>query len=330
MAIARRWVFPIVWMVVFAAIAAALVKIAFFPDGQSLAAAGGPERPSATMQEPQIAVARGTIANEVTVDATVTADPAVAVKATLAGEVRAVAVTTGQHVDQGAPIATVRSETPAEPGPDGAAGPPVVRTTQLTAPISGTVVGEPVLKGQDVSVGDPVAQIAPPTFTVSGSLPPEQRYRLLNQPTQAQVTITGGPAPFTCTGLTISTSAASESQDAATTVSCAVPGDVTVFPGLSATLTIDGGKAENVLTVPTTAVDGGAQSGTVYLPGKGGEPQARQVALGLTDGKSVEVTQGLNEGELILQFVPDRDADAGDAVPPGCVPVGPGAFSCGG
>ena len=126
-----------------------------------------------------------------------------------------------------------------------------------------------------VSVGEEVGQVAPPTFNVTATLSPEQQYRLLNKPTEAEVQVTGGPAPFICTGLTITTPLAGAGSGgdgesggtggSTTTVRCAVPADVTVFAGLTAKVTIAGGIAENVLTVPLTAVEGAAQTGIVYF-----------------------------------------------------------------
>ncbi|HWR86553.1 MAG TPA: hypothetical protein VN200_11215, partial [Rhodoglobus sp.] len=186
----------------------------------------------------------------------------------------------------------------------------------VTAPATGSLASFAVLYGQQFTVGQTVGQVAPPSFHVSGSIPPEQLYRLIQRPSEAQVTINGGPAPFTCTNLTISTPAPS-GQDGQTggagsggpVVRCAVPGDVTVFAGLSADLLLPGGVAENVLVVPTTAVEGGGGSGRVYamLPEGGTEP--RDVTLGLSDGINVEVTGGLAEGDVIMQFVPGAPAD---------------------
>ena len=97
-------------------------------------------------------------------------------------------------------------------------------------------------------------------------------------------------------------------------MSCAVPGDIAVFSGLGATIDITAGRAENVVTIPTTAVRGTVQTGIVWiLPGSGtadggaadvGEAREQEVSLGLNDGQMVEVTSGLAEGDMILQFVP--------------------------
>ena len=316
MSIARKWVFPIIWMVVFAVIAGALVKLAFFPD---VAQAESPEFPTGQIVEPQVPAMLGTIRNDVVLDGTVNADAAIPVKATLAGEVTKVLVAPGQWMDPETKMLTIRSETV---NPDGV---PVVKTSTVKAGASGVLSSFPVLVGQVVSVGEEVGQVAPPTFNVTATLSPELQYRLLNKPTEAEVQVTGGPAPFVCTGLTITTPLAGagsggdgESGGAGgstTTVRCAVPGDVTVFAGLTAKVTIAGGIAENVLTVPLTAVEGAAQTGVVYFVLPDGTTEQRPVTLGLNDGVSVEVTEGLSEGELVLQFVPG--APAGDPNMPG-------------
>ena len=73
------------------------------------------------------------------------------------------------------------------------------------------------------------------------------------------------------------------------------------------------GKAENVLVVPTTAVEGSVGTGNVYLPSADGGKAAKQaVGLGLTDGKQVQITTGLKKGDTILQFVPGAAADSGN------------------
>ncbi|MFC5501366.1 hypothetical protein ACFPJ4_03815 [Lysinimonas soli] len=321
MSISRKWVFPILRLVILAVIAAALVKLAFlggFGGGASDAAV-----PTGAVSDPTIQVEEGSIANDVVLDATIEADPAVPVRATLDGVVRKVMVSAGQAVAPTTPVLTIRSETP---NPDGTTS---IRTITVTAGAAGTLSALPVLVGQTVSIGDAIAQVAPSSFSVAASIPAAQQYRLLNKPTDGSTAITGGPAPFTCTGLTISTplagadatttggsagsgpgtGGATGSSGGTATVRCAVPAGVTVFAGLAAKLTIDGGKAENVLVVPTTAVDGAAGSGTVYLPGVGGASPAKQaVTLGLTDGVRVQITGGLKKGDTILQFVPGAPA----------------------
>ncbi|MEN2737252.1 efflux RND transporter periplasmic adaptor subunit [Microbacterium sp. X-17] len=343
----RRWVFPVIRIALVAAIAVALVKLAFFPSGESTAA--DPATPTGRLTDPVAAVTTGTIVNDVTVTGSVVADDAVPARATAAGTVNKVQATVGSPVEAGAVLFDIKVETPRDPvvetGPDGSQTvterKPAISYTEVTAPIAGVLSELSVLAGQSVAIGDTVGSVAPPTFSVSATLPAEQQYRLINRPSEATVTLKGGPAPFTCTGLTITTPPATATNAApnpepgkggsgggstsTTTVRCAVPAEVTVFAGLSADLTISAGRSENVLTVPTTAVKGSAEKGVVYVPNeKGGDPAEVEVALGLTDGTSVEVTQGLKEGDSVLQFVPGAQTPEG-----GCVPSGNGMVCTG-
>lgn len=305
MSIARKWVFPILRIVVFAAIAAALVKLAFFADPVEQ----GGEVPSGEIVEPQIPVTIGTIQNDVVLSGSVAANGARSVKATAGGEVRQILVSGGTRVKKGTPLMVVRAELVNDNGT------PYTETNTIYANANGKISSLSVLVGQSVGIGEVVAQISPGTFNVTAPIPPEQLYRLLEQPTEAQVTVQGGPAPFACGSLQILTPTGSDPDgEAGTTVRCQVPADVRVFAGLVADMTIAGGIAENVLVVPMTAVQGAADSGIVYVIGEDGAQEERPVTLGLNDGVNVEVTGGLEEGEIILQFVPGAAAGAGGGV----------------
>lgn len=344
MGVVRKWVFPVVRILLIAAIAVALGKLAFFPDKTEDVSAV----PTGEIVEPVIPVALGTIVNDVVVQATVSADPATPLKSTAAGTVDEIFFPQGSTVAAGDTVFDVKVEIVRAPedtiDEDGKTKPPIYRYEQVIAPAAGVLSSLSVISGQDVTIGMTAGQIAPPTFSVSGSLQPEQRYRLVDQPTDASIAITGGPAAFTCTGLRITTPLAGSEVGggstggdttggagtsgtggggggSTTTVSCPIPGDVTVFSGLAAQMTIAGGKAENVLVVPTTAVRGAAQSGTVWLSLADGGTEERSVGLGLNDGTQVEITGGLAEGDQILQFAPGALAD-----PSGCPP---GVVDCG-
>lgn len=341
MNVARKWIFPILRLVILAAVAVALVKIAFFPD---VAEANDPAQPTGQIVEPQVPVAVGTITNDVTLPGTINADPAVPVRATALGAVDEVFFGAGQSVTKGDKLFDIKVETPQDPIEETDAKgiitvtqpKPVISYEKVFAPADGVLSSLTVIPGQSVAVGDTSGQVAPPTFSVSGSLSPEQQYRLVTQPTEASVAITNGPAPFTCTGLTITTPLAGAdaggSGDGAggagggtgTTVHCAIPPEVTVFPGLSAQITIAGGKAEDVLVVPTTAVKGTAETGVVWLALPDGTTEERPVTLGMNDGTNVEVTEGLAEGDLINQFVPGAVAPDEN----GCIMTPDGGMMC--
>jgi len=330
--VVRRYVFPTLRIIIWAVIAVALVRIAFAGADVTTEASGA--EPTGQVVEPTVEATTGSITNAVTVRAAVVADPSVAVRATLAGTVSKLLATNGQHVDAGTPVLEIRQETPQDPitTTDAETGEitvterkPKVVVEQVTSPIAGTLT-LPTLKDQVVSVGDTVGQVAPGTLSVSGTLTPDQQYRLVGAPGEAQVTLKGGPAPFTCTGLRIG--AATQPTDGATTetegtappsgaATCALPGDVTAFPGLGADLEIVNGTATDAVVVPVTAVQGTVQRGNVWVvASEGAEPEQRAVGLGLTDGEVVQITEGLALGDQVMQFVPvprdDADVDCDD------------------
>jgi multidrug efflux pump subunit AcrA (membrane-fusion protein) len=298
----RRWVFPILMVLVFGLIAASLAKLAFFDE-----ATADPEQPSAVIMDPVVEVTRGTVTNQLVLQATVARDDDVTVRSELNGTVVGVHASTGADVSAGQALLTVRQD---DTG----------RHFEIQAPEAGKLLSADTVIGQSVTVGGEVAKLSPARFHVLGTVQPVQLYRLLAAPGEGTVTITGGPAPFTCTGL-----GTQVAQDGTTSVICKVPGDQVVFPGLPAELTIDVGVAEDVLVVPATAVKGGSGSGLVWVDaGDGSEPVERQVKLGVTDGALVEVLEGLEEGEQIRQFVPGSAAPVEEF----CYEIAPGQEFC--
>ena len=345
MSVARKWVFPIIRLVIIAAVAVALVKLAFFPDS---AEANDPAQPTGQIVEPQVAVALGTITNDVTLPGTINADPAVPVKAIAAGAIDEVFVAAGQVVSMGDKLYDIKVETPRDPveSTDAAGNvmvtqpKPAISFEKVLAPANGVLSSLSVIPGQSVAIGDTTGQVAPPTFSVSGSLGAEQRYRLVTQPTEASVAITNGPAPFTCTGLSITTplagadsggtggagdgAATGGAGGTGTTVRCAIPPEVIVFPGLAAQITIAGGKAENLLVVPTTSVKASTETGVVWFLLPDGSTEERPVTLGMNDGINVQIIDGLAEGDMINQFVPGAVAPDSN----GCTPMPDGSMMC--
>ncbi|MDQ0707753.1 biotin carboxyl carrier protein [Arthrobacter woluwensis] len=336
----RRAVLPSLWLVLGAVIAASLVKIAFV-DG--VRGAEQVSAPQVGFEAPVVPAGRATVTNVVEVKGSVQADPAIPVRSTESGTVVFLYISAGKPVAQGSPLFQVRRvrEAPADAadaagssgagesaqGKDPAAAPAKPAATQydyldVLAPSAGVLKDFTALLGQQVSVGENLGAVEPGTFSVSGSLDAQQQYRLLDRPAKAEVTVTGGPAPFICSDISLGqaagggtskpadsngTGAAAPAQQGAGpgtgssdggasatgTVSCPVPSAVKVFPGLGATLKLTAGVAENVLTVPLTAVKGTFQRGTVWVrsssPAGAGEGQGADPAKA-PDGKPAQGT----------------------------------------
>lgn len=332
MAVVRAYVFPGLRILIWAVIALSLVWLAFFrvdtSDDEVTAT------PSADITPPVVMVSRGDISNTVSLTGQVNADPAAQVKVTQAGEISALFVTPGAAVAVGTPIAEVQYErepvTPTTPTDPEAPAPPATpsyRYVTVSSTAIGTVGTLPVLLKQVVAVGDVLATVSPGTLSVSAPLTQADQLRLLAAPTAASVAVQGGPAPFACVGLTIGVPVVSDPADSLPSppdpyappidpgsvatgaiATCAVPPGTTVFAGMAATIDVEAGVAAGALVVPVTAVQGSVSTGEVWVvESDGAEPVQTSIGLGLTDGSMVEVTEGLTEGAMILEFVPNAE-----------------------
>ena len=332
----RTVVLPVLRLLVWTVIAVALVALAFRGGGSGYEPSAGPGAPTIDLGEPTVPVERGTVVNTVKVDGTVVADAGIALKATAAGTVRRILVAAGARVTAGQPVLEIRYEEEREPvaGKDPEGNPtstpqsPRVRTATVSAPAAGTLATLDVLVDQIVAVGDAVGTISPGTLSVTAPLTQAEQFRLLAPPSTAEVTVQGGPAPFTCGGLVLGAPPAGSAPQnpdpggdpamgppvgpgsegtTGTTARCAVPAGVAVFAGMTAKVEVQAGRAENVLVVPVTAVQGAVQTGKVWVAGGSGEPEERPVVLGLTDGERMEIREGVAEHDMVLQFVPVPD-----------------------
>lgn len=323
---------PILRLVAWIAIAASLVYMAFFKD--SVTASKGAQQPSVQLDSPSITPVKGSITNLVTVDAQVVADTAGSVKSTAGGKVGEVKVSTGQAVNAGDVLFTVKVTEEAPAGSatntaEGAAAPTTTTKTEVVKSTSAGVIGSlDVLPGQDISIGTVAATINTGSLSVTATLGPENQYRLPQLPGSASVAVTGGPAPFECTNLHIvqpkpqGTGASSgEDQQASANPSggpqmtCNVPTGTPIYAGASAKMEISAGSANDVLTLPITAVQGSVGKGRVWVVGQDGVETPTDVELGLTDGSMVEVKSGIDESTQVLEFVPVQQDSAAQQGP---------------
>ncbi|QWW19750.1 efflux RND transporter periplasmic adaptor subunit [Schaalia sp. 19OD2882] len=322
-------VMSIVKTLIWVVIAIALVKFAFFPaqmqeSAQSL-------DPSANFGELTITPEKGDITNTLKLQGTIEADAATTARATLDGEVTVVHVSDGAVVAEGDPLLEIRKAIQPEPSREvNQSGEPIQTTPEPTyrydtiyAPSAGTLRMS-ALTGQHFSIGDTVATVQPPTFSAVAPLSADQLYRIQSAPETATITIKNGPAPFQCTGVKLGTpkangdnqqarqpqqpQAPAESTDSTgVKATCAIPAEQKVFPGLQVSVELVAGSAKDVLTLPISAVEGRFQTGFVYKPGENGaEPTKVPVKLGLTDGKRVQIAEGLAETDEVLEFVPNQ------------------------
>jgi hypothetical protein len=97
---------------------------------------------------------------------------------------------------------------------------------------------------------------------------------------------------------------------------CTAPADVKMINGAAATLDVVTEQATNVLVLPVEAVAGRQGKGKVDVIGPDGQRQTRDVELGLTDGKVIEIRSGLTGDENVAvpgpNLPPPRPGEGGD------------------
>ncbi|MEV4317343.1 efflux RND transporter periplasmic adaptor subunit [Actinocrispum sp. NPDC049592] len=90
---------------------------------------------------------------------------------------------------------------------------------------------------------------------------------------------------------------------------CTAPADVKLINGAAATVEVITEKATNVMVLPVEAVAGAQGKGKVDVLSADGSRQTKDVELGLTDGKVIQIKSGLTGDETV--------AVPGPNLPPG-------------
>lgn len=328
-------------------IAISLAWIAFFKgDGN---ATGDRITPTISLDAPTTTPETGSVTNDIVVSGNIAMRPAIPARATISGTLHKYHVDKGEQVGKDQKIATIKiveePEPPAAPAEgEEPAAPPAPKVTYKTikAPSSGTIESIDLLAGQDVGIGTNVASVSERALYLSASLNQEQRFRLTNLPPTAEVTVEGGPAPFQCPNLRIGDVALSEDEarkqgggssepsygpygeyrdsggsqgggQGLGQLICEIPESTKLFPGITAEVKVIAGEANNVMTLPVSAVRGRVGNGKVWVVNpETREQQETDVTLGLTDGKVIEVRTGLAADSLVLLYAPGERPEEGE------------------
>lgn len=330
MGVARRIIFPILRLIVWAVIAVALCVLAFGDRGASTPGPGGEEPyPGAIFEDPIVEATTQTLENTIVLSGQISPEPAVEVKAAADGKAVYFAMPSGDWVEPGAPLMTIRHTLERDPlervdefgNVTTIAQSPHVTETTVIATAAGKITFLAALN-DDLAGGDVVARISSEEFFVEADIPPADLYRLIDLPEAATVTIANGPEPFECTDVRFTSTQPGDDGEpgSGTSLRCEIPTSVKVFPGLAASISISTDIAENAVVLPVTAVRGSFESGSVWLIADDGEPVETGVQLGLTDGIVIQISQGISAGDQVLEFVPSSQPqypDYGNGPEPG-------------
>lgn len=158
-------------------------------------------------------------------------------------------------------------------------------------------------------------------------------YRLLDPPVAVRAQINGGPSGFTCPWVGLGQSGVvslvpmgeedvREVQDATpetiqpvnssgvaadVTMRCEIPDDVRVAAGMSGLMVLQMDQPNDAQALPVTAVVGSAEQGQVVVVHEDGTTEVRTVQLGVSDIYNLEITDGLQPDEVVLQTPTESD-----------------------
>jgi len=235
----------------------------------------------------------------------------------------------------------------------------------IEVPAGSAFAGRLVDDRSAVTAGMPIVSAKRAGYGVVADIDGAQAYKISDSLTTVQAQVKSGPGPFACQVLgTIAALPAgtvpdpppptqpkqpgapgqavppptiaprppnsdgddrSGSEATGLRLVCTAPTDVKLINGASATLEVVTEKAANVLVLPVEAVAGALGNGKVDVVRPDGSKETRDVVLGLTDGKVVEIKSGLTGDENVAIPGPNLPPAKTDPnAPPGGPPGFPG------
>jgi HlyD family secretion protein len=191
-----------------------------------------------------------------------------------------------------------------------------VRETQIVAPVDGVVFDRQVSPGALVGPTSPIVVLIPPSLEVAVNVDEAQLGRVAKgQAVALQVPAYPGES-FTGSIVAVAPGVDQKTRSASVRIA---PNDAAgkLRPGMLAQVSIVTGAQSNALLVPREAVLGtpipNGLATVVTLDG--GRAERKNVRLGLITDRSVEVTSGLAEGQIVA-IANASGLNNGDAVAP--------------
>ncbi len=259
---------------------------------------------------------RQSVSNSLSLSAKVSLDPVFGLVAPVGGQVRYLDV----PASQGTPTKPTRV---ANVWVNGKAHP-------VDVPAGATFAGRLVDDRSTVTAGMPIVSAKYVGYGIVADIDGAQAYQVSDNTGTAQAQVKNGPGPFPCT--VIGTIAAlpagtvpappapstppsgaagriavlpQQQQDGSGSdatgmrLVCTAPAGTRLISGATATVQLVTAHADNVLVLPVEAVAGSQGTGKVDVVRPDGTRETRDVVLGLTDGKVVEIRSGLTGDENI-------------------------------
>ena len=257
-----------------------------------------------------ITVSRGDLAVTILSTGTVNPENRLNIQAPIAGRAEQVLVDQGYTVKKGQTLVWMSStERAALLDSARSTGPEelkkweeIYKPTPVLAPVDGMIIQRNIQPGQTFSTTDAILVMS--DHLIVQAQVDETDLAQIQLKQQASIVLDAYPAD------SISGRVKKIAYDAKT-VNNVTTYEVDVLPdsvprfmrsGMTANVTFPVGTTKAVVFVPADAVKTKEGRPYVLMSSTGrGEPVPRNVTLGISDGKRVEITSGLNEGEQILE-----------------------------
>jgi RND family efflux transporter MFP subunit len=177
-----------------------------------------------------------------------------------------------------------------------------VTSTSITAPVTGVITAVNLTVGQAPPTSAITMRTDGLTVTVDVA---EQDVVNLAVGQTAQITLTALNTTVTTKVRTLPTAASSSTGSAAVTFPLTLVLPTTpkgLLPGMSASVSIATASVVNVLSVPTTAIQGTTGANTVQVM-RDGSPVSTPVNVGLSTNSSTEIISGVRDGDVVVTGV---------------------------
>jgi len=269
---------------------------------------------NASIQYKEITVEKGDLSVTILATGTVEPETRLNIQSPIAGRAEKVLVDQGQQVKKGQILAWV-SSTERAALLDGARseGPEEIKKwealykpTPILAPVSGMIIQRNIQPGQTFSATDSILVMS--DHLIVQAQVDETDIAQLRLKQKATVVLDAYPRQsILATVQKIAYDARTVNN--VTTYEVEVLPDATVSTsitllrsGMTANVTFPVGSKTGVLILPSDAIK--TKDGRPYVlmpsPGKA-QLQQREITLGISDGKKVEISSGVSEGEIVLQ-----------------------------
>ncbi|QQO11106.1 efflux RND transporter periplasmic adaptor subunit [Breznakiella homolactica] len=232
----------------------------------------------------------GSIENYVTVNGDVLTRSQVAVYPTVAGKISEVRVRIGDYVRQGQIVAAVD---PSRPGDSYSHSP-------VTAPISGTVLSVPVNPGDTVSTQTAVCTVGSLSDVVVETFIPERFAAAVRRGLPAAVFFEAIPQEVFAAEIDEVSPVLDPASRTLRIRLRFLQRDDRIIPGMFSTVHIVTNTRSGVPLIPRESVISTYGSWIVFTVDENNIAHRREIQLGLENEDFIEVTEGLEDGELVV------------------------------